>query len=230
MSSTERNDFWDQSVRHVCIFLTAKFGDILTCAVLKINWGWQIHEAEIKWPLQLSTGAIFRILYNLFLVYIRQDIGQLKHVTALCLAHLMKPETCDLKLCCPRLAPLTCPRDEGPCIAMPPSLHALSCMFVRGRPRAPGCWAAGLLAGRGEVAHAGVALVFRPSLKRRDHLSSRLYFHLSAFGFWFCFCFVLLGKEPRASHMLGTCSAIELNPRPSSVCLYSLEAFEGLTV
>lgn len=112
-------------------------------------------------------------------------------------------------------------------------LLGLRCMMVRGglsMYKPDFRWepqAAGLLARKGGkggfIPHAAVPLVFSSLLKHHDHLSSHDF--LSIFFF-----FVVLGKEPRASHKLGKCSSTELHPRPSSVHLYSFKAFEGLTV
>lgn len=79
-------------------------------------------------------------------------------MTALCLVHLMKPETSDSeqKFCCLRLAPLTsCPRDEdGQSTVMTPppwpTLHDCEgqAEHVHTRPLLRAS-AAGLLAGKG---------------------------------------------------------------------------------
>lgn len=81
-------------------------------------------------------------------------------------------------------------------------------------------WAAGLLARKGGNVCLSHTQPF-PSVSSHSNttiISAAIFF------------FVVLGKEPRASHKLGKCSATELYPRPSSVHLYSFKAFEGLTV
>lgn len=76
-----------------------------------------------------------------------------------------------------------------------PELHV-----CEGQAESPGllrCWAAGLLAGRGEGSHAGLALVFHPSLKRHDHLSIQALF--PSVCFWILVLFFVLccrGRNP----------------------------------
>lgn len=108
---------------------------------------------------------------------------------------------------------MTCPRDEdGPCtVLLPPppwpKLHVCEgqAEHVDTRPQlsALGCWAAGLLAGRGEVSHAALPPVFHPTLKRRDHLSIQALFLSVCSLLFFVFVFVRFvepGEDPGASH------------------------------
>lgn len=150
------------------------------------------------------------IIYSWY-KYIKQNWGQLKYVTALWLAHLMKPETSQNRSSAVRGLHLWHAPEMR--MAHAPScyhhLHGLSCMFVKGRLSmwTPGLswapWAAGLLAGRGEVSHAALPPVFHPTLKRRDHLSIQALFLsvCSLLFFVFVFvCFVEPGEDPGASH------------------------------
>lgn len=77
-----------------------------------------------------------------------------------------------------------------------PKLHVCEgqAEHVDTRPplRALGCWAAGLWAGRGEVSHAGLPLVFHSSLRHHDHLSIRALSPSVCLVFVFV-CFVVLG-------------------------------------